>query len=98
LTVIKYIDDNGIYTGSQSVHNPGKEGYRYDVIHPTTGKPCQQPLMGYRFPQETMERLLSEERILFGEDDSKIIELNYTCKIIKLNYPVLSKWNKIRRK
>ncbi len=71
----KYIDDGGIYTGSQSVHNPGKEGYRYDVIHPTTKKPCRQPLMGYRFPQETMDRLLAEGHILFGEDDSKIIEL-----------------------
>jgi adenine-specific DNA-methyltransferase len=25
----KYIDQGGVYTGSQSVHNPGKEGYRY---------------------------------------------------------------------
>lgn len=71
----KYIDDGGIFTGSQSVHNPGKEGYRYDVIHPTTGKPCQQPLMGYRFPEETMKRLLDEGKILFGEEETKIIEL-----------------------
>lgn len=71
----KYIDMDGIYTGSQSVHNPGKEGYRYDVLHPETGRPCKQPLMGYRFPQETMNRLLAEKRILFGEDESKIIEL-----------------------
>lgn len=28
----KFIDKGGIYTGSQSVHNPGKDGYRYDVI------------------------------------------------------------------
>ena len=47
----KYIDEQGVYTGSQSVHNPGKEGYRYDVIHPETGLPCKQPLMGYRFPK-----------------------------------------------
>ena len=71
----KYIDAQGIYTGSQSVHNPGKEGYRYDVIHPKTGKPCKQPLMGYRFPLETMQEMLRQERILFGEDDSKIIEI-----------------------
>lgn len=37
----KYIDFGGVYTGSQSVHNPGKEGYRYDVIHPKTHKPCK---------------------------------------------------------
>ncbi|MCF7971026.1 MAG: site-specific DNA-methyltransferase [Methylococcaceae bacterium] len=71
----KYIDFDGVYTGSQSVHNPGREGYRYDIIHPTSGKPCKQPLMGYRFPQETMKRLLHEQKILFGDDENKIIEL-----------------------
>ncbi|MER8970645.1 site-specific DNA-methyltransferase [Mesorhizobium sp. M0808] len=71
----KYIDRGGVYTGSQSVHNPGKEGYRYAVIHPVTKKACKEPLMGYRFPKETMDRLLSEGRILFGDDETKIIEL-----------------------
>jgi adenine-specific DNA-methyltransferase len=71
----KYIDHGGIYTGSQSVHNPGKEGYRYDVLHPSTKKPCRQPLMGYRFPEQTMKDLLGKGKILFGEDESKIIEL-----------------------
>lgn len=71
----KYIDRGGVYTGSQSVHNPGKEGYRYDVLHPITKRACKEPLMGYRFPKETMDRLLSEGRILFGDDESEIIEL-----------------------
>jgi adenine-specific DNA-methyltransferase len=76
----KYIDFDGVYIGSQSVHNPGKEGYRYDVIHPETKKPCKQPLMGYRFPEETMKELLDEGKILFGEDESKIIELKVYAK------------------
>ncbi len=76
----KYIDDGGIYTGSQSVHNPGREGYRYDVLHPETGRPCQQPMMGYRFPEETMNRLLAEDRVLFGEDETKIVELKVYVK------------------
>src|SRR6185312_10404512 len=71
----KYIDKGGVYTGSQSVHNPGKEGYRYDVLHPDTGKPCKEPLMGYRFPKETMDRLLADKKILFGDNETKIIEL-----------------------
>ena len=71
----KHIDGNGVYTGSQSVHNPGREGYRYDIIHPGTCKPCKQPLMGYRFPQETMDNLLQEGRVLFGSDEQKIVEL-----------------------
>lgn len=71
----KYIDSGGVFTGSQSVHNPGKEGYRYDVIHPETRQPCKQPLMGYRFPEETMATLLANNKILFGEDHTKLIEL-----------------------
>lgn len=76
----KYIDNGGIYTGSQSVHNPGKEGYRYDVIHPVTGKPCVQPMMGYRFPKETLDKLIGEKRVLFGDDETKLIELKVYIK------------------
>ena len=76
----KYIDLDGIYTGSQSVHNPGKEGYRYNVIHPITGKPCKEPLMGYRFPEPTMRKLIEEGRILYGDDHEKIIELKVYAK------------------
>ena len=76
----KYIDHDGVYTGSQSVHNPGREGYRYDVLHPITKKACKQPLLGYRFPQATMDDLLSKNKILFGEDHNKIIELKVYAK------------------
>lgn len=79
----KFIDHDGIYTGSRSVHNPGKEGYRYDVFHPVTKKTCKQPLMGYRFPSETMHKLLDEDRILFGDDESKLIELKLYVKDYK---------------
>jgi adenine-specific DNA-methyltransferase len=71
----KYIDKGGVYTGSQSVHNPGKEGYKYDVIHPKTNKPCKLPLMGYRFPPDRMKELIDKDRILYGDDETKIIEL-----------------------
>lgn len=71
----KYIDEGGVYTGSQSVHNPGKEGYRYDIIHPITGKPCKQPLMGYRFPEDSMRKMIDEGKILFGENESKLVEI-----------------------
>jgi adenine-specific DNA-methyltransferase len=76
----KYIDFDGVYTGSQSVHNPGKEGYRYDVIHPETGKPCKQPLMGYRFPESTMRQMLEDGVILFGSNENKIIEIKVYAK------------------
>ncbi len=76
----KYIDQGGVYTGSQSVHNPGKEGYRYDVIHPESNLPCKEPLMGYRFPETTMNKMLDEGKILFGDSHDKIIELKVYAK------------------
>jgi len=79
----KFIDKGGVFTGSRSVHNPGKEGYRYDVIHPETGKACTQPLMGYRFPEETMKRLIAEGKIIFGRDETKLLELKLYAKDYK---------------
>ncbi|PWQ97870.1 site-specific DNA-methyltransferase [Leucothrix pacifica] len=76
----KYIDEGGIYTGSQSVHNPGKEGYRYNILHPVTGENCKQPLMGYRFPESTMIKLLEDDKVLFGDDHNKTIELKVYAK------------------
>ncbi|WHZ37329.1 site-specific DNA-methyltransferase [Sagittula sp. MA-2] len=69
------IDERSVFTGSRSVHNPGKEGYVYDILHPKTGKPTKKPLMGYRFPEETRDRLLEEKRFIFGADEDKIVEL-----------------------
>ena len=71
----KYIDQGGVYTGSQSVHNPGKNGYHYDIIHPVTGKVCKEPLMGYRFPEASMKKLIDEGRILFGDNETKLVEI-----------------------
>lgn len=76
----KYIDKGGIYTGSQSVHNPGREGYRYDIVHPVTQQPCVQPLLGYRFPEATMADMIKKGKILFGEDHNKIVEIKLYAK------------------
>ena len=75
LTHYDRVDEEGPYTGGRKVHNPGKEGYRYDVIHPTTGRPCVQPARGYRFPSETMKTLLASGKVLFGDDESQIIQI-----------------------
>lgn len=71
----KFIDEGGIYTGSRSVHNPGKTGYYYDIIHPVTKKVCTAPLMGYRFPETSMRQMIDEGRILFGDDETKLVEI-----------------------
>ncbi|WOD09198.1 site-specific DNA-methyltransferase [Marinomonas sp. GJ51-6] len=79
----KFIDFHGVYSGERGVHNPGKEGYRYDIIHPKTQKPCKEPLMGYRFPQETMNKMIAEDRIIFGQDEDKLVEIKVYAKDYK---------------
>lgn len=76
----KFIDRKGVYSGERGVHNPGKEGYRYDIIHPITKKACKEPLMGYRFPEETMKKMVDEGRIIFGEDEDKLVEIKVYAK------------------
>ena len=69
------IDAMDVFTGSRSVHNPGREGYFFDIIHPQTSKPTKVPLMGYRFPPETRDELIAKDRFLFGPDEDKIVEI-----------------------
>jgi len=76
------IDELGPYTGMRAVHNPGKEGYRYDVRHPKTKQPCRIPARGYRFPPERMKEMLKARPcpILFGKDHTQIITLKAYLK------------------
>jgi adenine-specific DNA-methyltransferase len=74
LTHYTRIDERGVYTGSRKVHNPKAGGYKYDVIH-LNGKVCTPPVNGYRYPKETMDILLKENRILFGSDESQVIQI-----------------------
>jgi adenine-specific DNA-methyltransferase len=69
------VDSRGVYTGSRKVHNPKPGGYIYDVQHPITKKVCVPPVNGYRYPKDRMSQLISEDRILFGEDETQIIQV-----------------------
>ncbi len=77
------VDEHGPYAARRNVENPGKPGYRYDVIHPGTGKPCEKPYWGWRFPESTMKRLLAEDRIIFGDTEAKIPELKVYLREVR---------------
>ncbi len=83
------IDRSGIFTASRSVHNPGREGYRWELINPKTGRPVPQPLMGYRFPEETRDDLLKQDRIIFSDDPDQLIRLKTYLKDYKEKMPAL---------
>lgn len=72
----KFIDDDGPYTGSESVHNPHPGGYDYEIYHPKSKKPMRKPANGYRFPWETMKReYIDRDRLIYGPDENRIVKI-----------------------
>ena len=75
ITHYNRVDKRGVYTGSRKVHNPKPGGYVYDVTHKDTGKTCVRPANGYRYPKERMQDLIDADQILYGEDETQIIQI-----------------------
>jgi adenine-specific DNA-methyltransferase len=56
-------------------------------MNPKTGKLVPQPLMGYRFPEETRDELLSQDRIIFSNDSDQLIRIKIYLKDYKEKMP-----------
>ena len=66
-----YIDEKGVfYPGNSANTKPG--GYTFDIIHPTTGKVCNKPANGYRWPERTFWDAAERGDVLWGEDEKSI--------------------------
>ncbi len=77
----KFVDADGPFTGSESVHNPHPGGYDYDIEHPVTKKPMNKPANGYRFPPATMKRdYIDKGRLLYGPDENRIVKIKLHLK------------------
>ena len=66
-----WMDERGVYFPSD-ISGPHFGQYRYDVIHPVTGKVVKQPASGWRFPKSTMEERIREGLVHFGDDESTV--------------------------
>jgi adenine-specific DNA-methyltransferase len=69
-------DARGLYF-PDNFHGPddGRESRpRYDIFHPTTGKPCAKPSTGWRWEEARTKIALAEDppRIHFGPDETTI--------------------------
>ena len=67
------VDDQGVFHDGD-IANTVQGGYKYEVIHPITGKACKIPEKGFRFSQDTMEEMLENNDIVFGEDETTLIK------------------------
>lgn len=66
-----WMDENGIYFASD-ISGPNYGQYRYDVIHPITGKLCKEPSSGWRFPESEMKERIKNNLVHFGDDETTI--------------------------
>lgn len=65
------VDARGIFFADNISQGTGN-GPCYDVLHPTTRLAVMKPAGGWRYAYDTMQRLLAEDRIYFGEDENKV--------------------------
>ena len=65
------VDERGLFFPDNISQGTGN-GPRYDIIHPITKKPVAKPTGGWRYAYDTMQELLKENRIYFGEDETKV--------------------------
>ena len=66
-----WMDERGVYF-PDNISGPHYGQYRYDVIHPITGKVCKEPASGWRFAEETMKKRIEQNLIHFGDDESTV--------------------------
>ena len=74
------VDERGPYQPDGNLGNPGKRGYYYDVEHPVTKQPVKVPLLGWRFPPDSMDRLIADDMITWPKDHTKQPGLKYYLK------------------
>ncbi|MCM3472188.1 site-specific DNA-methyltransferase [Brevibacillus borstelensis] len=78
------IDEKGDVYRPVSMAWPNKkkapDDYFIPLIHPITKKPCPVPNRGWRNPPDTMRKLLDEDKILFGADETTIPNRKYLLK------------------
>jgi adenine-specific DNA-methyltransferase len=74
------VDARGPWAKDWHLEKPYEGGYFYDIPHPKTGKPVKRPPRGYRYPPESMQRLLDNDLIVFGKDESEPAQLRRYLK------------------
>ncbi len=74
-----WMDESGVYF-PDNISGPNDGQYVYVVTHPTTNKPCKPPSRGWFCPKEKMLRLIAENGVHFGEDESTVPNLKTYLK------------------
>lgn len=66
------VDARGVFFPDNISSISGASRPRYEIPHPTTGLPVAVPNRGWGFTLETLQRLINEDRVLFGYDHTSV--------------------------
>lgn len=66
-----WMDERGVYF-PDNISGPNYGQYRYDVIHPITGKICKEPSSGWRYPETTMKQKIKDNLVHFGDSEETV--------------------------
>lgn len=67
------VDSRGVFHDGD-IANTTFGGYKYEVLHPLTNRPCKIPEKGFRFPEATMMEMIKNDDIMFGKDETTLIK------------------------
>ncbi len=67
------VDEKGVFHDGD-IANTVYGGYKYEIVHPTTGKTCKIPEKGFRFAEATMRSMIANDEIMFGRDETTLIK------------------------
>lgn len=71
-----YVDERGPFRASDLTAPESKA--KYDVLHPLTHKPCKCGIRGWAYTEAEMKKLIDNNYVLFGEDETVMPQLkNY---------------------
>lgn len=85
-------DNRGLFFGAD-ISSASTSIPDYEVIHPVTTRPCKKPSRGWGCNPDEMEKRISEDRVLFGDDETTIpLKKSYLVEVDSIvKTPVLYK-------
>ena len=83
-----YVDDRGLFFADNSCAPDRPETRCHKpLIHPITHKPTAVPRLGWRWKEETLDRLVSEGRIYFGETETTVPKIKKYLEDMEFEMP-----------
>lgn len=82
------VDERGLFQSdnSSAPDKPETRSHRA-LIHPVTKTECPVPTMGWRFTDSTLDKLVSEKRIYFGDDETHVPRVKRYLKEYEYEIP-----------